>query len=56
MNFVTTQGGNTMSFQFTEEQELLQSAVRDFARNEVEPIAVKLDRDGIFPAAKTCRA
>ena len=39
-----------MSFQFTEEQELLQSAVRDFARNEVEPIAVKLDRDGIFPA------
>ena len=39
-----------MSFQFTEEQELLKSAVRDFARNEVEPIAVKLDRDGIFPA------
>jgi len=39
-----------MSFEFTEEQELLQSAVRDFARNEVEPLAVKLDRDGIFPA------
>lgn len=39
-----------MSFQLTEEQALLQSAVRDFAKNEVEPIAVKLDQDGIFPA------
>ena len=39
-----------MGFQLTEEQRLLQSAVRDFAISEVEPMAVELDREGIFPA------
>jgi len=47
----TNQGGSiAMSFELTEEQELLQSAIRDFARTEVEPLAVKLDDEGIFPA------
>jgi len=39
-----------MGFQLTEEQTLLQSAVRDFAISEVEPMAIERDREGIFPA------
>ena len=34
---------------FTEEHEMLQSMVKDFAKNEVEPIAQELDEKGEFP-------
>ena len=35
----------------TPDQQQLQARVRDFAQAEVAPIAEKLDRDGVFPAA-----
>ncbi|UCD38879.1 MAG: acyl-CoA dehydrogenase family protein, partial [Fidelibacterota bacterium] len=34
---------------FSEEHQLLQAMVRDFAQNEVAPAADELDRQGIFP-------
>ncbi len=34
---------------FTEEHEMLRDMVRDFARNEVEPVARELDASGEFP-------
>lgn len=39
-----------MGFELTEEQQIIQSSIREFVRNEVEPIADRIDRDGIFPA------
>jgi len=38
-----------MNFDFTDEQRLLQETVRDFARNEVAPVAEELDRTKAFP-------
>lgn len=40
-----------MAFELTEEQKLIQSMAREFAINEVAPLAEKIDRDGIFPEA-----
>ena len=40
-----------MNFDLTPDQQQLQARVRDFAQAEVAPIAEKLDRDGVFPAA-----
>jgi len=34
---------------FTEEHKMLRDMVRDFARNEVKPLAQELDEKGIFP-------
>ena len=34
---------------FTEEHEMLRSMVKDFAKNEVEPIAQELDEKWEFP-------
>ncbi len=34
---------------FTEEHKMLRDMVRDFARNEVKPLAQKLDEEGGFP-------
>ncbi len=34
---------------FTEEHEMLRDMVRDFAKNEIEPVAGKLDEQGKFP-------
>ncbi len=34
---------------FTEEHKMLRDMVRDFARNEVKPLAQKLDEKGRFP-------
>lgn len=39
-----------MSFALTEEQELIQAAVREFAQTELEPIAADIDRDSRVPA------
>ena len=34
---------------FTEEHKMLRDMVRDFARNEVKPLAQELDEKGVFP-------
>jgi short-chain 2-methylacyl-CoA dehydrogenase len=38
-----------MDFELTDEQRLLRDTVRDFARNEVAPVAEELDRTKAFP-------
>jgi butyryl-CoA dehydrogenase len=40
-----------MDFTFTEEQKMLRTMVRDFALNEVEPMAAKVDDESMFPEA-----
>ncbi len=39
-----------MDFTLTEEQEMIQSATRDFAQSEIVPIAAELDAKGAFPS------
>ncbi|HUS69372.1 MAG TPA: acyl-CoA dehydrogenase [Anaerolineae bacterium] len=39
-----------MDFQLTEEQQMIRDMVRDFAENEIRPIAAQIDKDGQFPA------
>src|SRR5258706_3834821 len=38
-----------MNLELTEEQELLQKTVREFAESEVKPLAKELDETGRFP-------
>src|SRR4030066_1548451 len=38
-----------MDFQLTEEQKMFQALVRDFATNEVKPLAAKIDEEGKCP-------
>ena len=38
-----------MDFDLSDEQRLLRDTVRDFARNEVAPVAEELDRTKSFP-------
>ncbi len=38
-----------MNFELTEEQQMIQSAARNFARDEILPIAAKHDASGEFP-------
>jgi butyryl-CoA dehydrogenase len=38
-----------MDFTLTESQEMLRATVRDFAEREVEPIAVQIDEEDVFP-------
>jgi alkylation response protein AidB-like acyl-CoA dehydrogenase len=38
-----------MNFELSDEQKLLQETVRDFARQEVRPVAEELDREKRFP-------
>ncbi|MBF7082553.1 acyl-CoA dehydrogenase family protein [Desulfallas sp. Bu1-1] len=38
-----------MQFTLTEEQKMIQSMARDFARNEVEPLAAQIDAEDVFP-------
>ncbi|MEE9466548.1 MAG: acyl-CoA dehydrogenase family protein, partial [Candidatus Neomarinimicrobiota bacterium] len=40
---------------FTEEHEMLQAMVREFAKNEVEPVARELDKTGEFPSELVAR-
>lgn len=44
-----------MSTILTEDQQLIQSMVREFADTEVQPIAAEIDRKHEFPAATTKR-
>ena len=38
-----------MDFELTDEQELIRSAVREFAESELAPVAAEIDRDHRFP-------
>ncbi|HRP86539.1 MAG TPA: acyl-CoA dehydrogenase family protein [Gammaproteobacteria bacterium] len=38
-----------MDFKFTEEQQMIQEAARDFAQREIAPIAAEFDASGQFP-------
>jgi butyryl-CoA dehydrogenase len=38
-----------MDFELNEEEQMLQQLVRDFAENEVRPLAAEIDRSGRFP-------
>jgi butyryl-CoA dehydrogenase len=39
-----------MEFELTEEQKMFQTMVRDFATNQVKPLAAKIDEEGKYPA------
>ncbi len=39
-----------MDFELTEEQRMFQTMVRDFATNEVKPLAAKIDEEAKYPA------
>jgi butyryl-CoA dehydrogenase len=51
----TSMGEEAMEFQFTEEQQLIQNMVREFAEQEVKPIAAEIDKAHTFPAATVKR-
>jgi alkylation response protein AidB-like acyl-CoA dehydrogenase len=38
-----------VDYDLTEEQELVRSTVREFARERVAPVAAELDRESRFP-------
>lgn len=38
-----------MDFSLTEDQEMIQAAAREFAQNEIAPVAAKFDESGEFP-------
>ncbi len=38
-----------MDFKLTDEQQMIQAAARDFARNEIAPVAAAFDESGEFP-------
>jgi alkylation response protein AidB-like acyl-CoA dehydrogenase len=45
-----------MDFRFTEEQLMIQAAAREFAQNEIAPVAAKYDASGEFPSATIAKA
>ncbi len=45
----TTDFGDTLTLMLTEEHRMLRDAVRDFAQNEIAPIATEYDESGEFP-------
>ena len=38
-----------MDFALTEEQQMIQDAAREFAQNEIVPVAAQFDESGEFP-------
>ena len=38
-----------MNFNLTKEQEMVRKLMREFAENEVKPIAAEVDEEGRFP-------
>jgi len=44
-----------MNFQLSKEQEFVQKMVRDFAKNEVEPIAAACDKEHRFPVENVAK-
>jgi alkylation response protein AidB-like acyl-CoA dehydrogenase len=45
-----------MDFRFTEDQLLIQAAAREFAQNEIAPVAAKHDASGEFPSVTIAKA
>ncbi|MEM1438800.1 MAG: acyl-CoA dehydrogenase family protein [Pseudomonadota bacterium] len=45
-----------MDFSLTEEQQMIQSAARDFAQSEIVPVAAAFDQSGEFPADTIAKA
>jgi len=45
-----------MDFSLSEDQKMLKAMVREFAEKEVEPVAAKIDEEGIFPSAAIKKA
>ncbi len=45
-----------MDFQLTDDQQMIQAAAREFARNEIAPVAGEFDASGQFPAATIRKA
>ncbi len=45
-----------MDFRFTDEQLMIQAVAREFAQNEIVPIAARHDASGEFPAATIAKA
>jgi butyryl-CoA dehydrogenase len=45
-----------MDFQLTEEQKMFQTMVRDFATNEIKPLATRIDEEAKFPIELIKRA
>jgi alkylation response protein AidB-like acyl-CoA dehydrogenase len=45
-----------MNLELTEEQRMIQSAAREFAQNEIAPIAARFDLSGEFPAETIAKA
>src|SRR5262245_28332322 len=45
-----------MDFSLTDEQLLIQAAAREFAQNEIAPVAARHDASGEFPAATIAKA
>jgi alkylation response protein AidB-like acyl-CoA dehydrogenase len=45
-----------MDFNLTEEQQMIQAAAREFAQNEIAPVAARHDASGEFPSATIAKA
>jgi len=45
-----------MNFELTEEQQMIRDAAREFAQNEIAPIAAEFDHSGEFPSATIAQA
>ncbi|CAN5232602.1 acyl-CoA dehydrogenase family protein [soil metagenome] len=45
-----------MDFELTDDQQMIQSAAREFAQSEIAPIAAEHDRSGEFPSATIAKA
>ncbi len=45
-----------MDFALTEDQQMIQDAAREFARNEIAPVAAEFDRSGEFPSETIAKA
>ncbi len=45
-----------MQFALTEDQEMIRDAARDFAQNEIAPVAARFDQSGEFPVETIAKA
>jgi alkylation response protein AidB-like acyl-CoA dehydrogenase len=48
--------GEKMNLELTEEQRMIQTAAREFAQNEIAPVAASFDLSGEFPAETIAKA
>jgi alkylation response protein AidB-like acyl-CoA dehydrogenase len=52
----TPSPGDAMDFRLTEDQLMIQSAAREFAQEEIVPVAAKYDASGEFPSPTIAKA